>query len=79
MDMEKLGKVPSVDRKVEWDLESKEVRFPIILTLHAKEIAHHIVLLFKQHICGFVLLCVQDGMSCVCNMNWIVFTKPVLI
>jgi len=68
-------KSPSVDGKVERDSEGKEVRFPVILTLREKEIARRIVLLFKQHICGFDLLRVQDGMSFVCDVNGFSFVK----
>ena len=54
-------KSPTVDGRVERNKDGKEVRFPVILTLREKEIARRIVLVFKQQVCGFDLLRVQEG------------------
>jgi len=54
-------KSPTVDGKVERNSDGKEIRFPVILTFREKEIARRIVLGFKQWICGFDILRVQDG------------------
>ena len=40
--------------------DGKEGRFPVILTLREKEIARRIVMVFKQQVCGFDLLRVQE-------------------
>ena len=53
-------KSPTVDGKVERNDDGKEVRFPVILTLREKEIARRIVMVFKQQVCGFDLLRVQE-------------------
>jgi inositol hexakisphosphate/diphosphoinositol-pentakisphosphate kinase len=53
-------KSPTVDGKVERNADGKEVRFPVILTLREKEIARRIVMVFKQQVCGFDLLRVQE-------------------
>jgi inositol hexakisphosphate/diphosphoinositol-pentakisphosphate kinase len=71
-------KSPTVDVKVERDSEGNEVRFPAILTLREKEIAHRIVLGFKQCVCGFDLRQVQEGDSLfpyVCDVNGWSFVK----
>lgn len=65
-------KSPTVDGKVERNSEGKEVRFPVILTFREKEIARRIVLVFKQFVCGFDILRVQEGhnvVSYVCDVN----------
>jgi inositol hexakisphosphate/diphosphoinositol-pentakisphosphate kinase len=58
-------KSPAVDGKVQRNSDGKEIRFPVILTLREKEIARRIVLGFKQFVCGFDLLRVQEGHSVV--------------
>jgi inositol-hexakisphosphate/diphosphoinositol-pentakisphosphate 1-kinase len=71
-------KSPAVDGKVERTADGKEVRFPVILTYREKEIARRIVLVFKQWICGFDILRVQEGrtlMSYVCDVNGFSFVK----
>ena len=58
-------KSPTVDGKVERNSDGKEIRFPVILTFREKEIARRIVLGFKQWVCGFDILRVQEGHSLV--------------
>lgn len=67
-------KSPTVDGVVERNPDGKEVRFPVILTLREKEIARRIVMVFKQHVCGFDILRIQEGdslLSYVCDGEFI--------
>ena len=67
-----------MDGKVERNSDGKEVRFPVILTFREKEIARRIVLGFKQFVCGFDILRVQEGhsvVSYVCDVNGWSFVK----
>lgn len=67
-------KSPVVDGKVLRDVNGKEVRFPVLLTVKEKEIARKVVLAFGQSICGFDLLRTDHG-SVVCDVNGWSFVK----
>jgi Histidine phosphatase superfamily (branch 2) len=74
-------KSPTMDGIVERNQDGKEVRFPVILTFREKEISRRIVLVFKQFVCGFDILRVQDDsnghsfVSYVCDVNGWSFVK----
>lgn len=54
------------------------MRFPVILSYREKEIARRIVLVFKQFVCGFDILRVQEDRSVVayvCDVNGWSFVK----
>lgn len=71
-------KSPTVDGKVERNSDGKEVRFPVILNFREKEITRRIVLTFKQFVCGFDILRVQERhsvVSYVCDVNGWSFVK----
>jgi hypothetical protein len=74
-------KSPAVDGVVERNPDGKEVRFPVILTLREKEIARRIVLVFKQQVCGFDILRIQEGdslVSYVCDGEFLLDKLPTL-
>ena len=67
-------KSPSLDGKVQRSPEGKEVRYPVNLTPHEKELARKIVKIFKQNVCGFDILRAK-GNSYVCDINGWSFVK----
>ena len=67
-------KSPVVDGKVNRDSAGLEVRYPVILTPHEKEMAFKIVTAFKQTVCGFDIMRAR-GKSYCCDVNGFSFVK----
>eukprot|EP00111_Clytia_hemisphaerica_P022097 TCONS_00064931-protein len=67
-------KSPALDGKVERDRGGKEIRYPVILSAHEKNIAKRVCRTFKQTVCGFDLLR-ANGKSLVCDVNGFSFVK----
>lgn len=67
-------KSPVVDGRVNRDSAGLEVRYPVILSPIEKDIARKIVTAFKQTVCGFDILRVQNKPYC-CDVNGFSFVK----
>jgi len=67
-------KSPVVDGRVNRDSAGLEVRYPVILSPLEKDIARKIVTAFKQTVCGFDILRVQNKPYC-CDVNGFSFVK----
>jgi hypothetical protein len=67
-------KSPVVDGIVQRDSVGKELRFPIMLTPHEKELARRVVLAFRMNVCGLDLLRTHNR-TYVCDVNGWSFVK----
>ncbi|XP_076053274.1 inositol hexakisphosphate and diphosphoinositol-pentakisphosphate kinase 2-like isoform X3 [Oratosquilla oratoria] len=67
-------KSPVVDGHVERDAEGREVRYPVTLTAHERDLARRVCIAFKQTVCGFDMLR-SNGRSYVIDVNGFSFVK----